>query len=222
MKSQVLTVLMPILLGTSLAGQAGATIINFDDVGDKTTITNQYAGVVFSSTGGDVVLTTAQNPPYTGSAPNLICTGVALPVGTVDCSHDLILNFTAPVNNLQFDAFGNQTPLGGTFALADIFQNGILTQTNHVLMVTHADHNAGCPGPPNTTPDCAADHQDLSAFAGITQLVIHNNTDTNGTAYDNFSFTAQAAPAPEPSTLFLVGLGGFVLASRRFQVRKSR
>jgi hypothetical protein len=56
-------------------------------------------------------------------------------------------------------------------------------------------------------------------------LVIRNDTDTNGTAYDNFSFDIQdsnPSAVPEPSTLLLTGLCGIVWAGRRrFQARKS-
>ena len=220
MKSLVLTVLIAVFLG---AGQAGAVTINFDDLADKTTLTNQYAGVTFSSTGGDVVLISQQNPPYTGTVPNLICTGVALPIGTVDCSHDLILNFSTPVNNLTFDAFGNQSPFLSTFALADVYLNNSLTAaaTDVILRVLHVGH---CAAP---TLDCDPDPQDFSAYVGITQLIIHNNTDTKGTAYDNFSFIPTSDPedlpiggTPEPATLLLTGLGGLVLAGRRFLARK--
>jgi len=224
-KSRVLPVLSVALLGAVLTGQARATVINFDNLSNGTILTNQYAGlgVTFGSSGGDSIYITAQNPPYTGTAPNLICTGgVPLALGTVDCSHDVIINFSSPANNVHIDAFGNQTTTGMTFALADVFQNGVLTHQNLNLIVTHTDHNAGCPGPPNTTPDCAPDPQDFSAFPGITELLIHNNTDTNGTAYDNLSFTLAAVPGPEPSTLFLMGFGGFAWAGRRFLARKSR
>jgi hypothetical protein len=228
-KSKVLTVLTPFFLGAFLVGQAGASIITFDDVGDKVTITNQYSGVIFSSSGLDVVMTTSQNPPYTGTVPNLICTGQAMPIGTVDCSHDLTLDFASPVDNLKFDAFGNQSAVGTSFAQADIYQNGVLTQPNLDLLVSHTSHTAGCPGDPSSpafTPDCIPDPQDFSAYAGITKLVIHSNTDTQGTAYDNFSFAPQQGettdPTPEPSSLFLAGIGGIIWAgSRRLLARKS-
>lgn len=223
MKSQVLAVA---LLGAAalLTGQARAgtlETINFDNLGDFVTVTNQYANVVFSAMGtGEVVLTTSQNPPYLGSPPNLICTGVS--GGPLDCTHDLILTFSAPVDNLTFDAFGNQTPAPGTFALADVFQNfsATATVTNIPLTVSHTTH---CTAP---TSDCAADPQSLP-YLGITQVVVHESAFeivNMGTAFDNFSFTVeQTAPpdTPEPSTLFLTGLCGIVWAGHRFLTRKS-
>jgi hypothetical protein len=202
------------LLGVALlAGQARAAVvtINFDNLGNGAVVTNQYAGVTFSSSGGDVILTTAQNPPYLGSVPNLICSG---PVGgPVDCTHDVILTFSTPVNNLTFDAFGNQTPAPGTFALVDVFRVSGGSILNQALNVSHTVH---CGSP---TLDCLGDPQSLP-YVGITQIVIHNNTDTAGTSYDNFSFTVPDT-VPEPSTLFLTGLFGIVWAGRRFLARKS-
>src|SRR5258708_6342004 len=122
MKSQVLGVA---LLGVALlAGQARASIItiNFDDLANLATVGNHYPSVTFSagldaSGGQDVVLAFFKNPPFHGSVPNEICTG---PVGgPVDCMADITLTFTNPVSNLTFDAYGNQTTTGNTFAVAD-------------------------------------------------------------------------------------------------------
>jgi len=222
-----------------LTGQARAGTlenINFDTtnfatnlpstppLGNFVTITNQYPNVVFSSSGGDVILTTCQNnpactganPPYLGSFPNLICTGLS--GGPIDCSHDITLTFTTLVDNIAFSAYGNQTPAPGQFALADVYQGTIatpiLTNPGIPLDVSHTVHCA------SATLDCAGDPQALN-FIGITKLVIHGNTDLNGTAYDDFSFTVETSGAvPEPSTLLLTGLCGIVWAGRRFLARK--
>jgi PEP-CTERM motif len=128
MKSQMLGI---VLLGVALlAGPAHANVINFDNLGNNVTVTNQYADVVFSA---------------------------------------------------------------GTCG----FYQGELI-------------------------DCNPDPQNL-AYLGITQVIIHNNVDPAGTAYDDFSFTPQldTASVPEPSTLLLTGLCGIFWAGRRFLARKS-
>ena len=226
MKLQVLGVA---LLGMAfLASQARAgtlETINFDTnptLGNFVTVTNQYPNVIFSAGGGDVVLTTCQNnpactganPPYLGSFPNLICTGPS--GGPADCTHDFTLTFTTLVDNITFTAFGNQTAAPGQFALADVYQNGILTQPNIPLDVSHTVHCAP------STNDCAGDPQALN-FIGISKLFIHGNTDPAGTAYDDFAFTVETAvtATPEPSTLLLTGLCGIVWAGRRFLSRKN-
>jgi len=208
-----------VALGIVLLSQQGqASIITFDNVGDFAIITNQYSGVVFSAGGGDIVVTHSQSPPYLGSNPNIICTAAPSATGNpnIDCTQDLLVTFTTPVDGLNFDAFGNQTPFGGTFALADIYQNNVLTATIP-LTVSHFP-DASC-----TVIDCHADHFDFSAFSGITQLVIRSNTDDNGTAYDNFSFTADfnQAPVPEPATLLLTGISSLICIFRRRRTVKS-
>jgi hypothetical protein len=204
MKPQILG---GVLLGVALlAGPARASIItiNFDDLNNLDVLTNHYPSVTFSASGGDVVLVTRQSPPYnTSTPPNLICTASAGLV--IDCVHDLTLNFAAPVYNLTFDAFGNQTPFGSTFAFADVYLSGVLLPANtHVPL--NVSHTTYCADP---THDCAADPQSLSYF-GITRVVIHESSGEAllaGTAFDNFSFNT-GDPTPEPSTLFLTGLCG--------------
>jgi hypothetical protein len=191
-------------------GMAQAESINFDDLANLTTVTNQYANVVFSAGGGDVVLTTAQNPPYLGSQPNLICTGST--GGAIDCTHDFTLTFTTPVDNIYFTAYGNQTPAPGQFAEVDVYQNGVLTQPNISLDVSHTVH---C----DTYLDCAGDPQSL-LFTDITAIAFHDNTDPAGTAYDDFSFTPETnSGAPEPSTFFLAMLPGVIGAVRVMRAR---
>src|ERR1022692_1997560 len=216
MKSQISGVA---LLGVALlAGQARASIvtINFDEqpagpnVGlNVTVITTQYAGVTFSSTNGDVILIDTQAQYNTG---NLICTGTgrgsaASPTyAGLDCTQDVILSFTTPIDDLSFDAFGNQDAVGSTFAVADVYLNGSATPSTSVALKVVNGGNA-------------ADHQDLN-FTGITKLDIHGSNDPNGTAYDNFSFDPPGT-VPEPSTLLLTGLCGIVWAGRRFLARKN-
>jgi hypothetical protein len=216
-----------VLLGVSLlAGQAQASIltINFDNLSNTavTVVTNQYPDVVFSSSGGDVILSFQDNPPNKGSVPNLICTGTATPI--FDCTQNVILTFSVPMSNVSFDAFGNQTPFGQAFAYADVYENNSLTPTvaNVPLNVEHTSQdntNAMC-----IIADCVADHQSLT-YANITELVIKPSTSEinfHGTAYDNFSLTTAGSldTAPEPSTLLLTGFCGLALIGRRFLSRK--
>jgi hypothetical protein len=227
MKSQISGIA---LLGVALlAGQAQASIvtINFDDLPHDggtagalppnnvlIVVGSHYPSVTFSSTANHVVMVLSGTSYNTSSAPNVICTGTSS--GFIDCSQDLTLTFTSPVDNLSFDAFGNDsTPNGGTFALADVFQGGV-DNANIPLIVS------GGSTPVNGFLGINADPQTLN-FTGITKLVIHNNTDINGTAYDNFSFDTGSSTdvAPEPSTLLLTGLCGIVWAGRRFLAHKS-
>jgi len=190
----------------AMAAPAHAAVIDFDSLANGTVVTNQFAGqgITFASAGGEQILVTAQ-ASYQSTPPNFICTGT----GTIDCAGTVIFNFSTPVNNLQFDAVGNQNTIATSFAFADIYQNGVLTVSNLALLVSQG----------NFLPD----HQDLSAYSNITEVLIHDNTDPAGTGYDTISFTSAAVTTvPEPLTLslFSAGLAG-TMAMRRRKAKKS-
>lgn len=180
---------------------AYANVVTFDDLANGTVVTNQYASkdITFSSAGGEQILVTTQ-PSYQSTPPNFICTGT----GGIDCTGTVVFSFTTPVNSLMFDAVGNQNAIGTSFAQADIYQHGILTVSNLNLLVSQG----------NFLPD----HQDLSKYANITEVVIHSNTDPAGTGYDTISFTPSAS-VPELATwvMMLTGFGGLgaMMRSRR-------
>jgi hypothetical protein len=238
-------ILGAVLLGVALlTGPAHASIItiNFDDLTpgcnppgtsgcaapagtNIVVVSNQYLvsdGVSFSATGPggfDYEVLVESGTEYNTSKPNVIATGFVSggPPPTSQTleggsSVSLILTFTNPVYNLNFNAVGNDSTAPSTqFAQANVFQNNSLTPTT-VSLMTNSSGNSGGLNP---------DPQNLSAYPGITKLVIFNDTNTDGTAYDDFVFN-NSGPAPEPSTLLLTGLCGILWAGRRFAARKSR
>ncbi len=182
-----------------IAASAHANLVDFDNLADGTVVTNQYAAqdITFSSAGGEQMLITTQ-PQYQSTPPNFICTGTS----GIDCMGTVIFSFATPVNNLKFDAVGNQNAIGTSFAEADIYQNGILTVSDLSLLVSQG----------NLLPDA----QDLSAYSNITEVVIHDNTDPAGTGYDTISFSPASSATPEPATwaMILTGFGGLGMMLR--------
>jgi len=198
MKSRILALALFALVLVVMP--ARADLITFDDLTDNTIVTNQYAHVTFSAFGDERVKITTQ-AAYNGTKPNFICTGPV--AGYIDCTENFVIEFDAAVQNVEFDALGNQTAVGGVFAKVDIYQNFVYTATFDMLV---------------TQGNLDPDHQDLSAYSDITKLVFHSNTDGAGTGYDNLSFDA-GVPVPEPASVLLVavgliGIGGLARKSR--------
>ena len=131
-------------------------------------VANQYAaqGITFSSDAGQALFITTQGACQS-TPPNFLCTGAAS--GSINCRSSVICDFAAAVNNLQFDAVGNNNGVGTTFALADIYQNGALSVTGLQLLVSQG----------NLLPD----HQDFSTYSNITRVVLRNHTDGAGTGW---------------------------------------
>ena len=188
-------------VGLLSVGSAQANIINFDNLSNGNIVTNQYAAqdITFSSAGGEDIVITTQSS-YQSTPPNFICTGFG---SGINCSGTVIFNFATPVNNLQFDAVGNQNAIGTSFAQADIYQKGVLTVSNLNLLVSQGNY--------------LPDHQNLSAYSNITEVLIHSNTDPAGTGYDTISIAVSPVPEPTEGALLLTGLGlfGFIAARRK-------
>lgn len=181
------------LAGAALfAVSAHATLINFDDLAANTIVTNQYAGVTFSSVGG----ATNRAYPFSGasSLPNILCTANAN--GAVDCLGLVQLDFANPVNNLKFMAI--EPNAVGTAIVAAIYQNGVFSANENI---------AGVGGAGNKLVD-------LSAYTNVTRLELRVHPDeipNQGVGYDDFSFNV----VPEPGTYAALGLGAAVLLRRR-------
>ncbi len=185
-------------VATFVAGTGFATVINFDNLAAGVAVTNQYsASATFSSVTGEVNATTAQD--LGSSLPNFICTA---PVGgSIDCTHDVFVDFTNPVNNLTFLAVGVNNV--GVVAEVNVFENGSFFNTVNII-------GAGTPFTPLTV--------NLSAFSNVTRIEIVNDIDAAGIGYDDFSFGA-ATGVPEPSTFGLLAAG---LGAAAFLFRKQR
>lgn len=178
-----------IALGAAMAAApASATVINFDDLGNGVEVTNQYAGVTFSSQAGSRILTTAQS--LGSSLPNFICSAVA----SINCVDDVYLDFANAVSGLSFVAVGDNNV--GRNGDVRLFGGSTLLGTVGIV----GDGNG-------FTPYLV----DLSAFSGVTRIEIANITDAAGLGYDDFTFTVGGGNGvPEPATWAMM-LFGFAL-----------
>jgi hypothetical protein len=112
------------------------------------------------------------------------------------CEANMLIEFNSSVSNLSFVTSGYQ---GGDFI--DVYTyNG----ATFLGSVAHSSNGL----------------VDLTAWSGITHILINDSSSAFGMAYDHFNFnTATLAPVPEPETyaMMLAGLGLLGLARRRKQ-----
>ncbi len=171
-----------------------ATTINFDNLADGAVVTNQYAGVTFSSSPGSQILTTAQNLGST--LPNFICSGVG---SAINCVDTVFVDFASGTNGLSFVAVGdNNTGVNGAVS---VFAGMTLLGSVNII----GDGNAFTPYLVN-----------LSAFSGITRIAITTN-DIAGLGYDDFTYNSAVGGVPEPAAwaMMLAGFGIIGSAMRR-------
>ncbi len=174
---------------------AFADFIDFEGLANAEAVTDQFAGVEFSSNSGFENSITAQSG--IGFGDNFICTRPT--EGAINCTQETILTFSSLVNGLTFWQVGDNS--SGTVALVDVFVSGVFAATVDIL--GFSDFN---------TPNLV----DLSAFSDVSSIRIYDVTDPGGLGWDNFEFFAEGSVSvPEPGTLGLLGLGLLGLAARR-------
>jgi len=190
-----------IVVSSMMAAPALAALIDFEGLPAATVVTNQFAGVTFSSASGSQNLVVTRSG--IGFGDNFLCTGVG---GSPTCAGETILTFANGVSALTFYQVGDDQAIDGArVALVDVSVGGTFAATVDILGDTNFFN-------PNLV--------DLSAFSNVTSIRIHDITDQTGLGWDNFSFTATpvAAPAvPEPETYAML-VAGLVLLS--FVVRR--
>lgn len=179
---------------------AFADFIDFEGLADGAVVTNQFAGVEFSSNAGFENQVSAQ--PGIGFGNNFICT--APTAGSINCDQETILTFSSLVTGLTFWQVGDNS--SGVVALVDVFVSGLFNATVDILGFDDF-----------LTPDLV----DLSAFSNVSSIRIYNVIDPGGLGWDNFEFFPEVVVSvPEPGTLALLGLGlaGIALARRKRRV----
>ena len=108
---------------------AQATVIGFEELGNVGSsgpvISNQYAGVVFSSTDGMVNRVSSQSG--IGDGLNFLCTATS----GINCTGETVLDFTSAVSGVSFLSAGDNNQ--GVTARVDVFVNGLLAGTEDVV-----------------------------------------------------------------------------------------
>jgi hypothetical protein len=184
MRSDIRTFALGSVLLASSA-MAGAVTIGFDDLPSGTVVTNQYAGVSFSSSLGN------SNAVVGFKANKFIC--------TAGCLADTYLDFTTPVNGLTFLAI--EPNFNGPNAEFRIFQNGVFTATVQLI---------GLGGDGNKLVDLSA-YSNITRLEIVN--ILNNPSQENGIGWDSFSFAP--VPEPGTYALMLAGLAGVGIAARR-------
>jgi hypothetical protein len=186
------------LAALTLPAAAQAVVIDFDDLGNGVVVTNQYAGVTFSSDPGFEVLTTAQS--LGSSTPNFICSGQG---GSINCVSPIYVDFATGVSGLSFLQVGDNTP--GDVGDVRVFSGATLLGTVDIM-------SDAAPFTPGLI--------DLGAFSNITRIEIVNITDAAGLGFDDFTFTVGAGAIPEPATWAMM-IGGFALVGASMRRRRT-
>jgi len=147
-------------------GGAGETVtIDFDDDWDPgTVITDQYPEATFAADDADLVVRNDAGS-YGTSEPNWI-----IPVCSEECSWNVSVDFTSPVENLRFRA---ATPNSSFLEInVDVYEEGEVEPTATV-------HYSGDYYAEDATVD-------LTAFSNVTRIYITNLY--GSVAYDDFTF----------------------------------
>lgn len=173
------------------------TVINFDNLSGGSVVTNQYAGVTFSSIAGYTNYITSQSQ-YNGSKPNFLCTG---PLNSaITCAAPTIVTFESAVSGVSLKGIGINDGGNVKVAQVDLYRGLTFLGSQDIL------GNSEVLNPVFV---------DLSSWGSITSFALTNITDGGGIGWDDISYNPGQTTVPEPSSLALLAAGLIGLAAVR-------
>jgi hypothetical protein len=160
-----------------LAGPACAALIDFDDLVDSTTVSDQYSGIVFKNTiavTAGITLNDFEFPPHSGS-------GVA-----IDAGGPMQLSFATPI--VRF---------GGYFTYSAPLRLTAYDSMNYEVAstLTLFKSNLALSGEPNSAPN---EFKELVVSSGMTRIEISGLPAGSSFTVDDVSL-ARVTDVPEPS-----------------------
>lgn len=209
MKKTSLWCAIMLLLGLLGSGESNAFVIDFEDLPDVTSVTDQYSALGVTFSGGTigeagVSLFELEYPPRSGSKAFLIDAGpLTLSFSSPVTEFSAYLTYAAPLTLTFYDSAGSQLA-----TLNSLFSS-----------------NLGLSGDAGTTPNELFNFQ--SGY-GISRLVFGISPDDSSYVLDDVSVSS----VPEPALWLLLGTGILSVClltrssarveDRRFDQRKER
>jgi hypothetical protein len=206
---------------------SGGTVANFEGFGEETIITNQYAGMTFSQTGGGAPMIDNYNGAGAGCSGSPWCFGYGNSSGTgtltgstqggnVITTAGIIVTFSSLQSSVQ--GFLSDTSPLGDYTISAFGVGNVLLGTVTVLQANTLPpgYSGGLFPAPGTFPLPGIYVGFTDTVAEIASIQFGPSSST-GDAFsvDDVSFGGSSGSAtPEPGTLMLMGAGLLVLGAR--------
>ncbi len=206
--------------GPSPVSPLTGTVLDFEGQAEGTIITNQYAGVTFSQTGGGAPM--IDDSPFLFAYESASGAGVLTGSnqgGNVATTAGIIATFTSPV--AQAGAFMSDTAPLGDYLVQAFGAGNVLLESVLISAAQFPDFSNGAcdASSPYTGTGCGVFVGFIRPQGDILSVQFGPSSAARGSdafAIDDLTFDAQAAP--EPATLALMGTG-LALALRRRYLR---
>ncbi|GIW74580.1 MAG: hypothetical protein KatS3mg103_1102 [Phycisphaerales bacterium] len=180
------------LAAAGLAGTAQAQLIDFEGLGQGTPVTTQYAsqGVIFGTTSPDGPASISIFSGFFGS--DVLCNATD---GGIDRRLTLVMDFTTPITQIEFDFNSAGTPSSGFMFPIRFYSGGSLVLTDGLMENGSA-----------WTLDIV-----YAGLSNVDRIEIDSASSSWLFGVDNMEFVQ----VPAPGSLALLGLGALAAGRRR-------